>query len=296
MKTETLSAYAKINLVLAVTGKAENGYHTVETVMQAVTLCDTVTVTAETAETASILLTCSEPSLPCDVSNLAYRAAETFFRAVPSFSASVNIDIQKKIPLAGGMAGGSTDAAAVLLALDRIAGEPLSRETLLSLGAVLGADVPFCILADSGEYAALGTHFGERVTPLPAIPDCTLVIASSGEAVSTPWAYGQVDTLPADREGCCEEMLKALQNGNLTEVLSALYNRFEDAVLPKRPLAAGQAAILRDAGADAVLMSGSGPTVIGFFAGPGRASRAEQACAALEGTGYGNGWLCRPKR
>ena len=295
MESVSLKAYAKINLLLAVTGRAENGYHTVETVMQAVTLADTVSVSAEPSkEESSIALTCSEPSLPCDASNLARQAAEAFFRAVPFCRMNVKIDIEKKIPIAGGMAGGSTDAAAVLLALNRLSGEALSKDDLLSLGAELGADVPFCILADSGEPAALGTHFGERMTPVPAIPDCTLIIASSSESVSTPWAYRQVDLLPSDREGCSGPMLTALREGDISAVFSSLYNRFEAAVLPERPLAAEQMRILKNRKADAVLMSGSGPTVVGFFAGPGRASRAE--CAGLDLEPTGRVWLCRPKR
>ncbi len=276
--TYTMPAYAKVNLYLAVTGQAENGYHTVETVMQSVSLSDTVTLTVSKADgdTPPITLTCSDPTLPTDESNLAYKAARLFARRRPMGDARLHIHIEKHIPVAGGLAGGSTDGAAVLLLLNRAAGGALSQKVLLSLGAALGADVPFCILANSGTPTALGTHYGEEMTPLPTIPMMYTVVISAGESVSTPRAYRLVDALPPDPTEGYRAVTAALDASDGSKVLSSLYNRFEAAILPLCPRAAEARVRLRSLLADAVLMSGSGPTVIGFFRAPDQAEAAAQ--------------------
>ncbi len=259
-----ITAPAKINLYLAVTAKEDNGYHTVENVMQAISLSDTVTVTITADTEPQITLSCDREGVPCDQTNLAWRAAEAFF-AHTGKSFPIRIRIEKHIPVAGGLAGGSTDAAAVLVALNDLSAKPVSQDELLSMGAALGADVPFCILACLGHHAALGLHYGEQMTVCPPTERLHLVIASSGEAVSTPWAYAQIDASPYTAKGGYLPLLRALDARDTDRVLSSLYNGFASVILPKRPHAAQLHALLCEKNADMVMMSGSGPTVIGFF-------------------------------
>lgn len=268
MKSITIKAYAKINLFLAVTGRETNGYHAVETVMQAVDLYDPVMVAIDEDEPllGHISLTCSDPALACDEKNLAWRAAAAFETLHP-VTGCIRLHIEKRIPIAGGLAGGSTDAAAVLVGLNTLCGEPLDRQTLLTLAATLGADVPFCVLADSGSYAALGLHYGEQMEVLPPLQaEDTLLLVSVGEPVSTPWAYGEIDRQNPDFPGCSADIAAALRSASPAEtVLPMLYNGFEEAVLPSRPRAAAALAFMKTHGARAAMMSGSGPTVVGMF-------------------------------
>ena len=200
----TLSAPAKINLFLDVTGRRPDGYHTITGVMQAVSLCDTVTVEvteptgmyvcslgAHTAGAASITLTCTNPDRPTDSRNLAWRAAEKFFAATGRGCKKLAIHIEKNIPAAAGMAGGSTDAAAVLVALNQLFDLPLTTEALCEAGLTLGADIPFCIKGK----AHITEGVGEILTPITPMPECELVVACGGEGVSTPAAYKALDTL-----------------------------------------------------------------------------------------------------
>ena len=293
MKTVTLPAYAKINLYLAVTGKLPNGYHTVETVMQAISLHDTVT--AEHSDgTAPITLTCTAPYVPCDESNLVWRAAERFFAAAvaqePSFRQfPVRMHIEKKIPVAGGLAGGSTDAAAALIALNRLSGECLDTDSLLDIAAGLGADVPFCVLANLGHPTALGLHYGEQMTVLPSLSPLYAVVASNGEGCPTPWAYSRIDALPPDAENGYQPMVDALRAADTAAVFSNMYNVFEAAIFPERPLAKQCRDILAQY-ADRALLSGSGSAVIALFTDR---ERADAACAHLLNHSDTAPFLCR---
>ena len=293
MPTITLPAYAKINLYLGVTGIDENGYHTVETVMQAITLHDHVTVTLSDDPAASadewapdISLSCSNPDIPCDETNLAWRAALLYCSRLhetqPDIPApKLHIYIEKRIPAAGGLAGGSSDAAAVFTALNHLLMDPLSRSDLLTLGAALGADVPFCVLASQDIPTALGLHYGERMTVLPPMPQMYCVAASLGEGCPTPWAYGLVDQLPTDPVGGFRPITDALLSADPARITALMYNRFEEAILPQRPGARLCRDILQRY-ADRVLLSGSGSAVIGLFSNP---EKATLACAALEEAG-----------
>ncbi len=278
MTTITLPAYAKINLYLAVTGRLPNGYHTVETVMQAISLHDLVTV-AITEDTApAITLTCSAPGVPCDETNLVWRAALRFFDAAeqknPAFRRfPVQMHIEKKIPVAGGLAGGSTDAAAALIALNRLSDNVLDTDALLSIAAALGADVPFCVLANLGYPTALGLHFGEQMTSLPSLSPLSVVVAANGEGCPTPWAYSRIDALPYDPTDGCRPMVDALTAGDTAAVLTRMYNVFEAAIYPERPGAKACHDILSQY-ADRALLSGSGSAVIGLFADQNRANDA----------------------
>jgi len=289
----TLPAYAKINLYLAVTGKLPNGYHTVETVMQAISLHDLVTVEVHDSSAPTITLTCSATYVPCDSTNLVWRAAERFFDTAEAQNAAfqrfpVRMHIEKQIPVAGGLAGGSTDAAAALIALNRLSGDLLSRDTLLTIAASLGADVPFCVLANLGHTTALGLHWGEEMTILPPLVPLHVVVAASGEGCPTPWAYSRIDALPYDETDGCRPMVDALTTGNTAAVLSQMYNVFEAAIYPERPEAKACFDILSRY-ANRALLSGSGSAVIGLFTDQ---SQAKAAAAALSNAGAMT-YLCR---
>lgn len=292
MTTITLPAYAKINLYLGVTGVYENGYHAVETVMQAISLHDTVTV-AHSDDAVPIALTCSAPYVPCDESNLVWRAAERFFEAAEKQDSSyrrfpVRMHIEKQIPVAGGLAGGSTDAAAALIALNRLSGDILDRDTLLTSAAALGADVPFCVLANLGHPTALGLHYGEQMTVLPSLLPLSVVVAANGEGCPTPWAYSRIDALPYDAKDGFRPMIDALTMGDTAAVLASMHNVFEAAIYPERPLAKACHGILSRY-ANRAMLSGSGSAVIGLFYDPAQANEAISSLSDVGAAAY----LCR---
>lgn len=293
MITITIPAYAKINLYLAVTGRLPNGYHTVETVMQAISLHDLVTVEKTTEDAPPIVLTCSAAGVPCDETNLVWRAAERFFQAAenqnPTFHRfPTRMHIEKNIPVAGGLAGGSTDAAAALVALNRLSDDCLDTDALLSIAASLGADVPFCVLANLGHPTALGLHFGDQMTTLPSLSPLYVVVASMGEGCPTPWAYSRIDALPYDAENGYQPMADALHTGDTAAVFAHMYNVFEAAIFPERPMAKSCHDLLTQY-ADRALLSGSGSAVIGLFTDQ---SRADDAYAGLIHSGAA-AYLCK---
>ena len=305
----TVTANAKINLFLDITGRRPDGYHTITGVMQAVSLCDTVTVEVTDpvdgmylcvlgprpgmAET--ITLTCTNPDIPADSRNLAWRAAEKFLTVTGRGCRRLAIHIEKRIPAAAGLAGGSTNAAAVLTALNELFGYPLTPAALCEVGLSLGADVPFCIMGG----AQITEGVGEVMTPIPAMPDCDLVIACAGEGVSTPAAYKALDlrygnfdpTAYSPRASELTALTAALRAGDLDGVCGNGFNLFESVVLPDRPVARGIRETMLAAGAVSALMSGSGPSVFGVFRkGDGGAQRAKEALEAQGVTAY----VCEP--
>ncbi len=292
----TLSAHAKINLFLDITGRREDGYHTIVGVMQAVSLADRVSVTVEEPSDSAqaVTLTCSDPTLPTDGKNLAVRAAEAFFAATGR-GGRLTIDLKKHIPAAAGLAGGSTDAAAVLIALNTLFGHPLSAPNLARVGLSLGADVPFCLVGG----ACLTEGVGEVLTPVPPIPDCDIVIAIGGAGVSTPGAYRALDERYGQfatgvyhpRKAELTALVSALHNGSLEGVGTETFNLFESVVLPTHPEATHIRACLETHGALAAMMSGSGPSVFGLFRrGDGG---AETAITTLRAEGF-RAELCHP--
>ena len=307
MKT-TLTAPAKINLFLDITARRPDGYHEISGVMQAVSLCDTVTLEvteptgmylcsmgAHKTGAETITLTCSNPDIPTDSRNLAWRAAEAFFAATGRGCKNLLIHIEKRIPAAAGMAGGSTNAAAVLVGLNRLFDTPLTTEQLCRVGLTLGADVPFCIAGG----AMITEGIGELLIPITAMPPCELVVACGGEGVSTPAAYKALDALygnfdPAaytPRTAELKSLKSALWQGDLTALCGSMFNLFETVVLPDRPVARQIKETLLEAGAAAAMMSGSGPSVFGVFPrGDGAAQRARDALAA-QGI---PAWVCEP--
>ncbi len=258
---------AKINLYLDVLGKRTDGYHNIKSVMQTVGLCDEVSVETltPTPGTQSIEISCTEAALPCDARNLAHRAAVAFFDGCGIYDFTCKIHIKKNIPMAAGLAGGSTDAAAVLNLLNALSGHPLDTDALCSLGATIGADVPFCI-----RRGTLYTEqIGDVMVPCYPMPSAYVVIALGGDSVSTPTAYRMLD----DRFGSgldrdfsdVKAMTDALHRRDLSGICAAMYNVFEEVILPVHEQARKAKELLLQYGALGALMSGSGPAVFGIF-------------------------------
>ena len=255
-KQITREAHAKINLTLDVTGRRADGYHTVEMVMQSVGLHDDVTVRLADG----ISLTCSRPDLPTDSGNLAFRAAELFFRETGA-AGGCAIHIEKRIPVAAGLAGGSTNAAAVLRALDALYGAGLSDDTLCAMGLKLGADVPFCLLGGT----MLAEGIGEKLTRLPAAPRGCAVLCKPPFAVSTKAVYEAIDSVALPERPDTAGMLRAIEAGNWHGVCARLSNVMEMVTAEHHPEIGEIRRVLLDCGADGARMSGSGPTVYGLF-------------------------------
>ena len=263
----TLKAYAKINLGLEVLGKRPDGYHEVAMIMQSVSLHDTLTLSLQDTE---ITLSCNQPDLPCDHSNLAYRAAELLrqeFGATPG----VHIELTKRIPLAAGLAGGSTDAAAVLKGLNRLWRLALSPAELEQLATRLGSDVPFCLRGGT----SLATGRGEILTPLPDFPGHGVVLVNPPLQVSTAWVYGNYRGVAVNRRGDISSLRRSIEQQDFSAVAGAVFNDLETVTIPAYPQVAAIKEQLLQAGAAGVLMSGSGPTV--FALTPDHASAGELA-------------------
>lgn len=258
-KSITVAAAGKINLSLRVTGRRHDGYHTIDTVMHETGLHDTITVTLGGE---GITVDC-----PGDIepqSNLAYRAARAYLDACGA-DAGVHIAIEKHIPVSGGMAGGSADAAAVLRALDSLIGA-VNKEELYGAALSLGADVPFCLAGG----AMRCTGIGEIMTPCrPLPPHKLMIVGGCGEKRSTAAMYSELDSrLGCGTDGCGRDridiggdMAQALESGELDRVCAALHNDFELV----NPGCAAVRRLLSDCGALGSLLSGSGPTVFGLF-------------------------------
>lgn len=244
-------AYAKVNLTLAVGEKRLDGYHEVVSVMQRVSLCDTLTA-EQTRE--GITLTCSDPALPSGKENLTHRAASLFFRET-GIAGGAALTLEKRIPSQAGLGGGSSDAASALLALRKLYAPALSDTELETMAAALGSDVPFFIRGGT----QLATGRGERLTPLPRLADGWFVIVKPTESFSTPAMYRRLDELPP----ACTPPLPPLQGG-LPALASGLFNRFE-AAIPAGSAVWDIKAQLAAYGALASLLSGSGSAVFGLF-------------------------------
>lgn len=289
----TERANAKINLYLDVVGKRENGYHDIVSIMQTVSLCDLVTVHYLPTSHLSIQLSASgNADMPTDCRNLAWRAAERYLAAIGQ-SGEVRITIQKQIPMAAGLAGGSADAAAVLRAMNRLCGNRLSTEALCAIGARLGADVPFCIVGGG----ALCEGIGDRLTEVAPMPDTVLVVACMGEGVSTPWGYGRLDELHDNFESKTvsdprtERILDAMKNGNILDACDDFYNIFEEIVPTVQPYVDRLKETMREHGALRAMMSGSGPSVFGVFRTVGDAERATAALTEMGASAF----VCHPR-
>lgn len=290
---QTERANAKINLYLNVVGRRENGYHDIVSIMQTVSLCDIVTVQYTPTAHLSIRLSASgNAQMPTDCRNLAWRAAERYLSKIGQ-SGEVEITIEKHIPMAAGLAGGSTDAAAVLRAMNRLCGNRLTAEELCALGAGLGADIPFCILGGG----ALVGGIGDRLTEIAPMPSCSLVVACMGEGVSTPWGYGKLDELydsfktASAKDQRAERIVRSMENGDVFDACGDFYNIFEEVVPTVQPYVDQIKRVMTEGGAEFAMMSGSGPSVFGIFR---EADAAAAVTARLREMGA-EAFLCHPR-
>ncbi len=252
-------AYAKINLTLDVTGQRGDGYHTIETVMHTVSLYDRVLVRRR--EEPGIVLSCNLPYLPRDGRNLAVRAAQAFLLAAGLGGQGLDICIKKRIPVGAGLAGGSTDAAAVLRVLDRMYGSPIPYPDLLELALSLGADVPFCMKGG----AAVARGIGELLQDAPALPECWIVLCKPPVSVSTRAAYALLDGWGELEHPAAAPAVDALERGDLRGLCKALGNSFQQPIEKEKPIILKIRQELLRSGAQGALMSGSGSAVFGIF-------------------------------
>ena len=275
MATMEVSAFAKLNLTLDVLGARPDGYHDLRMVMQSVSLHDTITL--ETGTGRGLTVETDNEFLPNDERNLAAAAALRFCEATGTDLGGLALRIEKRIPVCAGMAGGSTDAAAVLRALNQMTGVNLPAEQLAEIGARVGSDVPYCVLGGT----ALAEGRGERLTPLPPLPECHVVLCKPHFPVSTPELFGRIDSMKLRCRPDTAGMLEALKRQDLEGVARRLYNVFED-ILPARRRA--EVLSIRNAliqfGALGACMSGTGPTVFGLFDDPAAAHSAWEELSA----------------
>lgn len=279
-----VQAYAKLNLTLDVLGKREDGYHDLCMVMQSITLQDTLILTPNQGQ--GLRVKTNLRFLPTGDKNLAAAAALRFWEALGREPESLDIELQKRIPVCAGMAGGSSDAAAVLRALNEQAGSPFTPTQLAKVGEKVGSDVPYCVLGGT----ALAEGRGEILTPLPALPPCWVVACKPDFPISTPELFARIDSCKIRRRPDTAGMLEALKAGSLEEVARRMYNVFED-VLPERyqTRVAEIKHVLIQKGALGANMSGTGPTAFGLFDSE---KAAREAADVLKET-YRETFLCQ---
>lgn len=284
MRTFEEKAFAKLNLYLGIHGLREDGYHELETIFQAIDLCDLVALSVH--HQGGISLRCNLPYLPTDNRNLAVKAAEVFFRTTGMENPGLNINIKKAIPVGAGMAGGSTDAACVLRLLNRAFGMPLCDKKLAEAALSLGADVPFCLKGGT----ALAKGVGEKLQPLAPMPACFFVVAKPNFSVATKDAFQLYDRQPADNYPASTALLEALEQGNLHAVADNLYNALEAPVGGQKPLIFRLRDILLEQGALGARMTGSGSAVFGIFQQEAQARQAAAQARKL----CRDVFVCRP--
>ncbi len=278
IKRLSLKAYGKINLGLDVLRKREDGYHEVRMIMQSVGIYDRIDLFR--CEKPGIRLSTNLHYLPANENNLAYKAAALLMDEF-GVQEGVTIQLKKFIPVAAGMAGGSSDAAAVLFGINKMFGLGLDMEQLRERGIRIGADVPYCVLRGT----ALSEGIGEILTPLPPMPQCQVLIAKPGISVSTRTVYEKLhaDRLTPEQHPDIDGMMDAIRQKDLAGVASRMGNVLELVTLPEYPEIGQIKEMMMEAGALNAMMSGSGPTVFGLFADP------KAAADAYEMMRYGSG-------
>lgn len=261
-----LKAYAKINLGLDVLRKREDGYHEVKMIMQTVDIYDVLTF--EKAE-SGIHVTVNKSELPVNEDNLIYKSAAAFMKKY-NISEGVSIHLEKNIPIAAGMAGGSTDAAATFKALNQLFEVKASLEELQEIAVKIGADVPYCLMGGT----ALAEGIGEKLTKLTDTPNCHLVVAKPDIDVSTAFVYGNLKANELAEHPDIDGMVEAIKSQKLAGVIDRLGNVLETVTIPAYPIIREIKDTLKADGADGVLMSGSGPTVFAIFTDKEKAEKA----------------------
>lgn len=270
-----LKALAKINLGLDVTGCREDGYHLVRMIMQTIHLFDSVQM--EKSKEPGIRLTTNIRFLPTDEHNIAYKAAKLLMDEF-QLGEGISIDIKKCIPVSAGMAGGSTDAAAVLYGMNQMYDLKLSQRQLAKRALMLGADVPYCLMRGT----ALAEGIGEKLTRLPAVPRCPVVIAKPGISVSTKWVYDRLVLDEQTKHPNIDQLVTDIKQQDLVQLASHMGNILEDVTVREYPVITRIKEHLAAHGALNAMMSGSGPTVFALFQ---ERSRAREAADALRASG-----------
>lgn len=259
-------AYAKINLGLDVVKKLPNGYHQVKMIMQTVGIHDELTLEKTDS---GIIITTDSGELPTDENNLIYKAAR-LMRETCQIQEGVKIHLQKNIPIAAGMAGGSTDAAAVMKGMNRLFGLEVPTEELMRLSVAIGADVPYCILGGT----ALAEGIGEKLTPLTPAPPCFVLVAKPDISVSTKYVYEHLDAAGITEHPDIDGMVTAIEHSSLQGILERMGNVLESVTIPAHPVIHTLKEKMLALGAAGSLMSGSGPTVFGIFLSEAAAKQA----------------------
>lgn len=280
-----IMAPGKINLTLDVLGIREDNYHEVKMIMQTVSLYDTVTIKGKkTNNTNKITINCNYPDVPNNFNNIAYKAAEAFLNYNKINNYNLKIEISKKIPTKAGLAGGSTNAAAVIYGLNIIYNTNLKENILYEIGSKIGADVPFCITGGT----QLATGIGTTLTKLKNIPKSFIVLCMPNTSVSTAEAYKQVDSNKNKTIIYTDKALKALENNNYTDFYNNFNNDFEKALKIKEVDYIKK--VFKNNNGQAASMTGSGPTVFGFF------ENEEDACNSKKilQKEYTNVFICEP--
>ena len=272
IKHLSLKAYGKINLGLDVLRRREDGYHEVRMVMQTVGLYDRIDLVRKDAP--GIAVETNLHYLPANENNLAWKAASLLMEEF-RVKEGVQIRLRKFLPVAAGMAGGSSDAAAVLFGVNKMFGLGLTRCQLMERGVAIGADVPYCVLRGT----ALSEGIGEILTPLPPVPQCQVLIAKPAVSVSTRFVYEHLkaDQLRPDQHPDIDGMLEAIRRGDLYGIAGCLGNALETVTIPAYPVIGQIKEQMMEWGSIGCLMSGSGPTVFGLFSSPRAAADAYEA-------------------
>ncbi|MCR4648507.1 MAG: 4-(cytidine 5'-diphospho)-2-C-methyl-D-erythritol kinase [Lachnospiraceae bacterium] len=278
-KTVKEKAYAKINLGLDVLRRREDGYHEVKMIMQTIGICDEITF-ATSPSTEGVNLIADVDNLPLDGTNLIIKAANLMMEKY-NIRQGVDIRLIKNIPMASGMAGGSSDAAATLRGLNKLFGLGLTEEELCRLGVKIGADVPFCVYG--GTYLSEG--IGEKLTRLPDVPHCTVLIAKPKFGVSTGYVYANLHVENIKKHPDIDSVIDSINRKDIKSIASNIENILENVTLKDYPFVQELKDIMNAHGAMKSLMSGSGPTVFGLFDNKANAERAAVELRALDEVG-----------
>ncbi|MCI6421706.1 MAG: 4-(cytidine 5'-diphospho)-2-C-methyl-D-erythritol kinase [Firmicutes bacterium] len=266
-----LRALAKINLGLDVIRKREDGYHEVRMIMQTINMYDQLEI--DIKEEPGISITTNLPFIPTNENNLVYKAAKLLMDEF-HIEKGITVELQKFIPVAAGMAGGSSDAAATMIGMNRLFGLGLTVRQLMERSVSIGADVPYCLLRGT----ALAEGIGEKLRPLPPCPNCYVLIGKPSISVSTKFVYEKLDAGNIEEHPDIDRILEGLQWHNLNKISENMGNVLESVTIPAYPIIEEIKNHMKEHGAVNAMMSGSGPTVFGLFDDK---MVAERACEAL---------------
>ncbi len=284
MSTIKILCPAKINLTLDIVGIRDNGYHNVKMILQTVSLFDEVTVTL--TDSSNIEVKCNVSYVPTDERNIAYKAAKAFFETTKIKNKGIIIKIYKKIPIAAGLAGGSANAAGVIIALNKLLNTNLSPKRMCEIGFLVGADVPFCIIKGT----ALVEGLGEKITPLENMPNCYFVIAKPPVGISTPLAYKAMDEMKIIEHPDIKGVFTSLKNNDLNGIARRVFNVMEIVSIKLVPQIVKIKSIMTEFNPLGIVMSGSGTSVVAIF----NNEKTALLCENILKKKYKEVYLCKP--